>query len=673
MKRSPHILVLVAVAMVALVSSVALASPTRGPDSRGIANERIDGAGLELETAVAFERAVLTVTGPDRVRIQKTFGPGEVISLGLEADGKSLADGRYSYNLRLSPRSQEGSYQSGLFFIENGRAVSRHAKRAELASVRNSLNQERTRLTAKGPEAKPASGEAAVPGPQEAYTIPGPVSITHPYRPEVTFDRYTPPYSAYAPNAQLARVYGDERGLWVKSNYVYQPYPEGPYNYNYSGSIYIDANQNIDMYARYGWMDLEAQYGIYMWTDNWDINMYSDGWIDMWANYGIWAYASWMDFQTWDGMYLGAENGNIVQRASNGKRCCPDRPSDPTGREYPGYGNIVLLAEYEGGYFPQNKGTQQGPIPYGNYGGNIYMGSFYLETYGPPVKPTGDVGYGEVYAGNINLVAGHIVNYYPGPQPRQTGFYGGNTGIIRLTSLYAPNYDVRPHSTPTGIYFPPGLDYTSLAVTPRGVGIGTDDPSAPLEINGEFWAAMRLYSDTGGNEWALASGPTGALAFNLLGSGDQEVTVRRRLDVDGPTLNVEGSVRGTQFIASSSRELKTDFSQLDGKEVLSRLSEIPVMSWRYKTEDETTQHFGPVAEDFRAAFQLGDGRTISSIDADGVAMAAIQGLHELVQEQGSSLEQQQTDLARRDQEIVELRATVARLEETLQRLTVDKQ
>jgi hypothetical protein len=661
-----------AVAMVALVSSVALASPTRGPDSRGIATERIDGAGLKLETTVAFERAVLTVTGPGRVKIQKTFGPGEAISLGLEADGKSLADGRYNYNLRLSPRSEEGSYQSGLFFIENGRAVSRHAKRSELASVRKSLNQERTRLTAKGPEAKPASGEAAVPGPQEAYTIPGPVSIVDPSRPMVTFDRYIGyPYTA-APYDRLASVYGDARGLWVKSYYVYQPYPEVGY-YNYTGSIYLDANRDIDMYARYGNIDLDARYGIYMWTDYWDINMYSDGGIDMSAYWGFWAYGYWMDLVTWEGMYLRAEDGNIVQRASNGKKCCPNRPSDPTGRGYPGYGNIILLAEYDGGYF-YDKGTQQGPLPYGNYGGNIYLGSFYFENYGIPVKPTEGVGYGEVYAGNINLVAGHIMNYYPAPPPaNETGLYGGNTGIIRLTSLYADNYDLRPHSTPTGIYFPPGLDYTSLAVTPRGVGIGTEDPSAPLEINGEFFAAMRLYSETGGNEWALAAVPTGGLAFNMLGTGDQEVTVRRRLDIDGPTLNVEGSVRGTQFIASSSRELKTDFSTLDGKEVLSRLSEVPVMSWRYKTEDETTQHFGPVAEDFRAAFQLGDGRTISSIDADGVAMAAIQGLHELVQEQGSSLELQQVNLAKRDREIAELRETVARLEETLQQLTGEQQ
>jgi hypothetical protein len=98
--------------------------------------------------------------------------------------------------------------------------------------------------------------------------------------------------------------------------------------------------------------------------------------------------------------------------------------------------------------------------------------------------------------------------------------------------------------------------------------------------------------------------------------------------------------------------MKTDFTALDGQEVLAKLSEIPVMSWRYKTDDETDRHFGPVAEDFQAAFQLGDGKTIANIDADGVALAAIQGLHSMLQE--------------KDQEIADLTKRLAALEELLQ-------
>lgn len=47
------------------------------------------------------------------------------------------------------------------------------------------------------------------------------------------------------------------------------------------------------------------------------------------------------------------------------------------------------------------------------------------------------------------------------------------------------------------------------------------------------------------------------------------------------------------------------------------------------------RHIGPTAQDFYAAFGVGeDEQHISMVDADGVALAAIQALYQLVQEQG---------------------------------------
>jgi len=54
---------------------------------------------------------------------------------------------------------------------------------------------------------------------------------------------------------------------------------------------------------------------------------------------------------------------------------------------------------------------------------------------------------------------------------------------------------------------------------------------------------------------------------------------------------------------------------------------------------------GPMAQDFWAAIGLGDSdKSITTVDADGVALAAIQGLHQVVQE--------------RDQRIAPLERTV---------------
>jgi hypothetical protein len=84
-----------------------------------------------------------------------------------------------------------------------------------------------------------------------------------------------------------------------------------------------------------------------------------------------------------------------------------------------------------------------------------------------------------------------------------------------------------------------------------------------------------------------------------------------------------------------------------------RLTEsLPIQRWHFRM-DAHTQHIGPVAQDFRAAFKVGpDDKHIDTVDADGVALAAVQGLnHKLAQ----ALEQKQT-------EITELRQRLDRLE-----------
>jgi len=56
---------------------------------------------------------------------------------------------------------------------------------------------------------------------------------------------------------------------------------------------------------------------------------------------------------------------------------------------------------------------------------------------------------------------------------------------------------------------------------------------------------------------------------------------------------------------------------------------LPITSWDYDGQDESIRHIGPMAQDFYAAFNVGeDDMHITAIDADGVAPAAIEALHE---------------------------------------------
>jgi len=90
---------------------------------------------------------------------------------------------------------------------------------------------------------------------------------------------------------------------------------------------------------------------------------------------------------------------------------------------------------------------------------------------------------------------------------------------------------------------------------------------------------------------------------------------------------------------ASDRDQKENFSPVDGQEVLASLVEMPITTWSHEAEDASIRHMGPVAQDFYAAFGLGESDTsIGTLDADGVALAAIQGLYELSQEQAERID-----------------------------------
>jgi len=114
---------------------------------------------------------------------------------------------------------------------------------------------------------------------------------------------------------------------------------------------------------------------------------------------------------------------------------------------------------------------------------------------------------------------------------------------------------------------------------------------------------------------------------------------------------------GGTWTNASSRELKEDFTQLDGKEVLDKLKSLFVCMWRYKGTNE--YHIGPMAEDFYEIFGTGtDDKHLSSSDVSGVALIAIK---ELIRK----IEAQQQVIKTQQEEIKLLKNRVAELEQLL--------
>jgi len=98
-----------------------------------------------------------------------------------------------------------------------------------------------------------------------------------------------------------------------------------------------------------------------------------------------------------------------------------------------------------------------------------------------------------------------------------------------------------------------------------------------------------------------------------------------------PTAGVTLSPGDNSWSVLSDVNAKTDFGTVDAIQALRSVVALPIRTWRYKTQSGV-RHIGPMAQDFAAAFRVGvDERHISTVDADGAALAAIQGLYDVVQ------------------------------------------
>jgi hypothetical protein len=123
---------------------------------------------------------------------------------------------------------------------------------------------------------------------------------------------------------------------------------------------------------------------------------------------------------------------------------------------------------------------------------------------------------------------------------------------------------------------------------------------------------------------------------------------------------VNATCDGNNWVNSSDRNLKENFSPVEPLSVLEKVAAMPIQKWNYKTEPAQT-HLGPVAQDFRAAFELGpDDKHIATVDEGGVALAAIQGLNQ-------KLEEQRGELTKKETEISELKQRLERLEQLMDR------
>ena len=144
------------------------------------------------------------------------------------------------------------------------------------------------------------------------------------------------------------------------------------------------------------------------------------------------------------------------------------------------------------------------------------------------------------------------------------------------------------------------------------------------------------------NEFTIANNPGGTTQFTIASNGD--VTA----------LGV--------FNSLSDVNAKKAIDPVDGSEVLERLDQMPVSEWSYKTNPSSVRHVGPMAQDFHAAFGLGDdNRRVAATDMAGVALAGVKQLNQEIKKRDEALRW-------KDEELRSLAARLSQLEMLVGRL-----
>jgi hypothetical protein len=293
-----------------------------------------------------------------------------------------------------------------------------------------------------------------------------------------------------------------------------------------------------------------------------------------------------------------------------------------------------------------------------------------------------------VSGGSANTASG-ISATVPGGQDNQAT---GASSLAAGNGARAMHDGTFVWADATGGNFASTSNHQFLIRAAGGVGIGTNNPAgAALAVNGLVTSTtahiagqsnwdlnntegdFRVGTDTyrfkvgvsqggggAGDVWMRAHGGSGRIFIKTPGG----TTIYSN---EGQTTGVSLASGGGSWTSVSDRNAKENFAPVDPQDVLEKVVALPLAMWNYKSQDASIRHLGPMAQDFKAAFGLGaDHTSIATVDADGVALAAIQGLNRKVEIGKTELAELRSELKRRDAENATLKARLERLERLLE-------
>jgi len=305
--------------------------------------------------------------------------------------------------------------------------------------------------------------------------------------------------------------------------------------------------------------------------------------------------------------------------------------------------------------------------------------------------------------GNYNVGVGAFANEYNQEGSNNTiiGYKAGSGSIIHSKSGniflgYQAGYN---ETSDNKLYIENSNSSSPL--------IWGDFANDEVKINGDFevTGSVALGSNTtanGANSVAIGSyASTNNLSGSMILADNSTTTVLNSSSVDRMTMRFDKGYRlysdaaasvgvymnagGNSWLSISDSTKKENFQSVNGEELLNKISQFKLTTWNYKTQDPTKfRHYGPMAQDFYAAFGndgigvIGNDTTIASADFDGINFNAIHALEKRTKIQEASikyqdkriktLEEENENLKKQFVKNVNLENKIELLEQTLNKL-----
>jgi hypothetical protein len=223
---------------------------------------------------------------------------------------------------------------------------------------------------------------------------------------------------------------------------------------------------------------------------------------------------------------------------------------------------------------------------------------------------------------------------------------GGNTAFEVAATVGGGNLN---HASGTGSFVGGGFTNTAgglAAIIPGGdhnTAQGDWSLAAGRQAKADTQGAF-VWADS--NPFDFAS--TVQDQFSVRSTGGARFVSGIDPTTGAPTAGVQLAAGTGSWSSLSDRASKRAIEPSSGRKVLQKLSSVPVSTWSYRAQERSIRHIGPMAQDFYRAFGVGeDRRHISSVDADGVALAAIKGLNQRLTQKVRRLERELAALRQR--------------------------